>query len=235
MIRFLALLLLSTPLFASTLVLIGGGDHPKEALEAFLKEAKRGAVVVIPWGTSYPEESHKAIEAELEALGAKKVVCLCTSTFTAKDLKVLKKAGAIYFPGGDQNKIMARILQNNLKPVLEKLYQDGVPVAGTSAGTAIQSNPMLTGNASETSEGLGLLKRFIVDQHFVVRNREERLLKVLENNPTRSGMGVDESMSVVVKDDKEFTALGPSVVILYLKHTDGIQKIILKHLERYSF
>lgn len=59
---------------------------------------------------------------------------------------------------------------------LLNLYNRNIPIAGTSVGTAIQSELMLSGNGSETISGLATWKNFIVDQHYLVRNREYRLL-----------------------------------------------------------
>ena len=126
---------------------------------------------------------------------------------------------------------MKRILKTNTKAVIQTLYQNGVPVAGTSAGTAIQTGPMLTGNGFETSEGLGLLKNFIVDQHFLVRNRECRLLGALEAFPLLNGIGIDESMSAIIENSTQITALGPSLVTLYLRKSNHFKKIQLSHLQ----
>jgi len=221
------LLLFSCNLHAATLVLIGGGEHPKAALSYFIQKLQPGPIYVLPWGTSYPEESFEDIRSELEKLGAHDIQCFCKEVFTPENYRALARAGGIYFPGGDQNKIMQRIFQSHAKPLLQDLYQKGVPVAGTSAGTAIQTNPMLTGNRAETSEGLGLLAGLIVDQHFLVRGREERLLQALEAFPTLNGIGIDESMSAIIEDSTYVTAIGPSLVTLYIKNHSEIKKIEL--------
>lgn len=125
---------------------------------------------------------------------------------------------------------MNRIFKHNLKSIITDLYQKGIPVAGTSAGNAIQSNPMLTGNGSETAEGLGLLEGIIVDQHFVVRAIGPRLLGALGDNPAYQGLDVDEDMSVVLHYDMS-TALGPSVVIFYVRTDSGYQNLKFHHGE----
>ncbi|MFN9115567.1 MAG: cyanophycinase, partial [Bacteroidota bacterium] len=191
--KMLLLLQLSLPAYASTtIVLIGGGKRPVEALKVLLDAKKAGPVVVLPWGTGAPLESFANIKKELQDIAPVQVECLCDET---TDLTLMKNAGALYFPGGDQNKIMKRILSENLKPQITEMYQSGIPVGGTSAGTAIQTDPMLTGVESETAEGLGLLPYYIVDQHYLVRRRENRLVYALDMNPTLSGVGVDEDMS----------------------------------------
>jgi cyanophycinase len=157
------------------------------------------------------------------------VRCFCSDDFSSSDYQALEKAGAIYFPGGNQNKVMARIFKANIKELIIKLYHNDVPIAGTSAGTAIQSNPMLTGSGLTTSEGLGLLNHYIVDQHFLVRNRQKRLLGVLGNHPGFNGLGIDENMSAVIEDSGLITALGPTIVTLYLKENNQLKKVELTH------
>lgn len=215
-----------------SLTLIGGGNRVQSALEFFVKNVLSGPIYVFPWGTSYPQESFQSIKAELENLGASEITCFCDEEFTAQDRLNLSKAKGLYFPGGNQNKVMEKILKHDLKNLITDLYHSGIPVVGTSAGTAIQTNPMLTGNASETSEGLGLLKGFIIDQHFLVRGRQQRLLSALRNNPGLNGIGVDESMSAVFKNNT-ITALGPTLVTLYLQTSKEIQTIELSDGQSY--
>lgn len=229
MFKIFFLIFISFNLHAGTLVLIGGGHRPTEALKYFVQKTQSGPIYVLPWGTDYPEDSFSGIKSELEKLGAMDVQCFCADEFGPDEYHALARAGGVYFPGGDQNKIMSRIFKSGTKDLIHSLYQNGVPVAGTSAGTAIQTNPMLTGSGSETAEGLGLLEKFIVDQHFLAREREGRLLGALELFPRLNGMGIDESMSAVIENSRLITALGPSHVILYIRTNDGFRKIKLSH------
>lgn len=220
---------------ARTLILIGGGERPQSALHYFLSFKKAGPIYVLPWGTRYPVESYQSIKEELELIGAKDIRCFCDSGFSAQDLINLRKAGALYFPGGNQNRVMEKINRYNLKNEFLNLYNQDIPIAGTSAGTAIQSERMLTGNASESVIGLGTLDGFIVDQHYLVRSRQERLLGALELNPTFNGLGVDEDMSVAIINDQVFTALGPSSVLIYQRVGNQLKVKELKDGETLVF
>ena len=59
--------LLSLSSFGKTLIMIGGGDRPNGALKHLVELTDRNKkIVVLPWGTSYPIKSFKAIEKEFD-------------------------------------------------------------------------------------------------------------------------------------------------------------------------
>jgi cyanophycinase len=235
MIKYLLIALFSFSTYASTLILVGGGKRPADALNFFISKIKNPVIYVLPWGTSYPVESFLSIKSELDNLGVPlDIRCICDEGFSLDDYDGLSNAGGIYFPGGNQNKFMARIKRTKTKQLFKKLYASNIPIAGTSAGTAIQSNPMLTGRGIEMSEGLGLLSNILVDQHFLVRNREERLVNALSNLPGFVGIGIDEDMSAVIVDSSRVTAIGPSVVSIYQKIGNTIKKVQLSDQQSYN-
>ena len=106
----------------------------------------------------------------------------------------LKDCSAIWFIGGDQSRITKTLLNkdgSNTKSLDElwDIYTKGAVIGGTSAGTAIMSDPMLNGGDSQgalangivdmgvdtskyevepaiVARGLGFFKYGIVDQHF---------------------------------------------------------------------
>jgi len=105
-------------------------------------------------------------------------------------LEKLDKATGVFFSGGDQVRITRALLGTPAHHKLLELYQRGAVIGGTSAGAAIMSRVMLTGeelinrdSASmftsmqkgnvETIEGLGFLKTVIIDQHFVKTEEAE--------------------------------------------------------------
>ena len=117
------------------------------------------------------------------------------------------------------------------KKIINEVYEQGGTIAGTSAGAALMSEKMMTGNQLrdkeyssavpviwrnniEIVEGLGLLDSVIVDQHFVVRSRNNRLLAAVLDNPKLEGIGIDESTAIVVKGDSA-TVEGESQVVHY--------------------
>ena len=117
-------------------------------------------------------------------------------------------------------------------------YENGATVGGTSAGAALISEHMITGNQLtdtsysstfpvvhtnniEIKEGLGLLTTAIIDQHFIKRSRYNRLLSAIAKYPTLPCIGIDEATAIVVQGNK-IKVTGESQVIL-LQHPKGVQ------------
>lgn len=154
-------------------------------------------------------------------------------------------AGGIFFCGGDQNRIThAFTIIDGLKESIIDVYNKGIPCAGTSAGAAIMSHTMLTGKGSfdvigidktETSIGLGFIKNAVIDQHFVKRQRLNRLLSVLLGTCAYEpyGIGVDEDMSVAIEDGIHCEVLGPSTgtgSVIFIERTDIANKFSISIL-----
>lgn len=135
----------------------------------------------------------------------------------------LAGVGGIWFTGGDQARIMATLIradgtESALLAAIRAAYAAGAVIGGTSAGAAIMSDPMIMqgdpfslvpgANAERepivTGQGLGFLRRFLVDQHFGERARLPRLAAALRAYPRhdRIGLGIDEDTALVVAPDQ---------------------------------
>lgn len=88
-------------------------------------------------------------------------------------------------PGGSQTRFMEKIEGTGLAEFIIERHRAGAVVGGTSAGAAVLSAEMITGEADLKSlksgttvlkKGLGLLRDVIVDQHFLQRQRGNRLI-----------------------------------------------------------
>ena len=66
-----------------------------------------------------------------------------------------------------------------------------------------------------TARGFALLPGAIVDQHFVRRRRNNRLLSLVLENPRLVGVGIDESTALEVGPDGLWRILGDSVAVVY--------------------
>jgi cyanophycinase len=119
-------------------------------------------------------------------------------------------------------------------------YANGAVISGTSAGAAVMSRSMITGNQKkhpdtesgfqtieadnvEITEGLGFLTDVIIDQHFIKRQRLNRLVAVSIENPGQLCVGIDESTAIIVDGDSA-TVTGLSQVVV-IKNNPSEKKI----------
>ncbi len=223
-------LLACTSTFASErLVLVGGGDLPARAKERFIEWSGGPAarILVVLWSTSEPRQSLKWIREELSPLGPARIeaapLAPLETESRARLLTQLDEATGIFFSGGDQSRVMDVLKDQELLAALRARYHAGVVFGGTSAGCAVMSSPMITGEGDftvidgdkvATREGLGLLPDIIVDQHFLKRQRENRLFGLIWKRPAILGIGVDEGTALLVEDGRHAEVAGGGQVML---------------------
>ena len=202
---------------AGKLVIVGGGGTPPSVMEQLVEMAgDQGSIVVIPYASSRPEAGEGLVEF-FEEYGAKSVSVLNIEQVD-QGLNQLDKANVIWMGGGSQNRLMNQLPDSVVEKIRER-YQDGCVVGGTSAGAAVMSKLMITGEAdlkairagkTELVQGLGLTD-LIVDQHFHRRQRFNRLLSAVLDHPNSIGVGIDERTAIIVADGK-FEVTGESSV-----------------------
>ena len=211
------------------LVLLGGGPRPEAALARFVEWAggSHGRVLIVPWASSEPAESAAAFREDLEPLRPGPIDVAPFAPLgeaqRAALLRMLGDAGGVFFTGGDQARIMDVLRDEGLLKAFRNRYRAGAVFGGTSAGTAIMSPRMITGEGDftvidaaqvETRPGLGLLEGTIVDQHFVKRQRQNRLFGLILAHPELLGVGIDEGSAFLVKDGRFGEVVGSSPVML---------------------
>lgn len=202
------------------LLMIGGGQRPPEAMTRFVQASggPSARILVISWA-SKEQTGAEHIRDELNLDQPAQVELAprlpLTPTQVSRFKNNLPRYTGIFFSGGNQNLLMETILNLKLKTTFKNLYDSGVVFGGTSAGTAVMSERMITGDDSPLAEGLGLLPpEIIVDQHFLVRQRMERLAHHVIHLPGTVGIGIDEGTSLWVMNDRIARVLGPSSVIV---------------------
>ena len=202
------------------LFLAGGGTTPPEIVEAFFDACggKGGRVVVLPLAAETPDDGSQRFLVEH---GATNTVNFAKAMPTDEDRAALKKeldgARGVWMPGGVQERFLQRLgkawCDANVRPLLKK----GVNFYGTSAGSMVCSDTMITGpgklpDTAETAPGLGLTT-WIVDTHFKQRKREGRLRDALRTTGLKKGVGIDEREWIVIEDDKIVERHGKPTVI----------------------
>jgi len=211
------------------LLIVGGRAKPAEALKAFIDHVgAEGRILVIPSASGVPLETGPEGAQLFRDHGAKHVDWLFIDSPEMANadsvVKAIDKASGVFFTGGVQSRLMTRIGGTASEAALHRLYEDrGGVIGGTSAGAAVQSAVMITGDGDwkvirkdsvKTTAGFGFLKTAIVDQHFVKRQRNNRLL-TLAIETGLPCIGIDESTAIFVHPDESFTVYGIGSVLVY--------------------
>ncbi|MBK9061983.1 MAG: cyanophycinase [Acidobacteria bacterium] len=218
------------PARTGNLVLIGGGEKPDDAMKKFVELAggPDAPIVAIPTASSEEDAADYYEKLFREKYGCTKMVSLRIKTredaVRTDYAELAGKARGIFFGGGDQVRITKALLDTPVGKAIADAYVGGAVVGGTSAGTACQSKLMITGEGDFTGiraksveilEGLGFFPGVVVDQHFVKRQRENRLFSVILEHPELLGVGVDETSAIWVRPDRTFQVMGKSSVMVF--------------------
>ncbi len=217
-------------------LVIVGGVQVKSIMQKFVELAggKNAKIIIIPNAGLEPVLNSEIQVAEFKELGTSSQYLLFTRE-TADDeanIKKIEEANAVFFLGGDQSDLTRDMLETKLLEKVFELHKRGGLVGGTSAGAAIMSEVMITGNELinkdsttsfvtiekgnvETKQGFGFLKTAIIDQHFLKRKRHNRLISVLLEHPDLVGVAIDESTAIIVHPDDTFEVCGKNQVLVY--------------------
>ena len=221
-----------------TLFIIGGGNRPDSMIERIITETgirDSGYAITLTMSGFNPDTSGYYGKRPFRDNGVSNIRSYDferIDTFTASASDSLQNASLIYITGGSQSRFMEAVNNNpGIAEAIETAYINGAMISGTSAGAAIMSNIMITGDQKNypdytptfydlewdnmiTSEGLGLIQDVIIDQHFVKRARNNRLLTAVMEYPDHTGIGIDESTAILVKN-KTAEVVGESQVLVY--------------------
>jgi cyanophycinase len=218
------------------LFIIGGGERTEGLMQELVKVSgisPADYVVVLPMASEEPDSAVFFLKKDFNRAGISRVVGMNFSEgspVSKERVDSLIAAKLIFISGGDQVRFMKSVGKGSVYQAIHIAYRNGSTIAGTSAGAAVMSKKMITGNSLkdpeytghyptieadniEISEGLGLTEGLIVDQHFIKRHRMNRLLAVGIENPGEICVGIDESTAIVVSGN-QFTVVGKNQVIV---------------------
>lgn len=217
-------------------LVIVGGVQTTEIIKKYvvLAGGSDAKIIIIPNAGSDPVERSEEQKQEFAQLGAVSDYLIFTRE-TADDEPNLRKmewANAVFFLGGDQSDLTRDMLGTKLLQKIFNLYNRGGLIGGTSAGAAVMSEVMITGNELinkdstrnfitiergnvETAPGFGFLKTVIIDQHFLKRKRHNRTISTLIEHPNLLGVAIDESTAIVVYPDDTFEVIGSNQVLVF--------------------
>lgn len=213
------------------LIIVGGGDTPIAVQERFVALAGgpgKARIALFPMASTAFDEEAREVMADFKKLNADTHLV----NIERKEAQMEETARSLegftgyWFLGGDQNRLAATLLGTRLLDVVERRYQEGAVVGGTSAGAAVMTSEMLTGmpkaekaelpaiarGSIDIGKGFGFLPGAIVDQHFLKRARYNRLLSAVLDQPQLIGVGIDEETALQVRPDGQWEVLGNSYV-----------------------
>ncbi len=227
----LFVLMVASPGFAAepqgTVVLHGGGSVDSAVRDKFLELAggKNARLLVIPTADTDTPYDDGRLEIWRRRSPAS-VALLHASTHTEAEREAfaepLKTATGVWISGGYQSKLASVYLRTPVERELAALLKRGGVIGGTSAGAAIQSRVMLT--RGDMLEGFDHVPATIVDQHFLARNRQERLWHALARHPKYIGIGIDEDTTAIITGNR-LTVMGESTVSICSAPRQGDRKL----------
>jgi len=228
---------------AGHLLIVGGGPLPDAIEKRFVELAGgpgKARIVVFPMASSDPDAG-KEITKDFQGLGAQaERIVLDRAAATEEAARKLDGVTGIWFGGGDQALLTKALQGTPVERAIHERYRAGAVVGGTSAGAAVMSTPMITGDEKHpggkrppkdpndsasafmtiardniiTQEGFALLPGAIVDQHFVRRRRLNRLISAVLEHPELVGVGIDESTALEVGPDGKWKVMGESAAVV---------------------
>ncbi|GAA1804343.1 cyanophycinase [Actinomadura chokoriensis] len=210
------------------LLIIGGAENRtcgSGPLETFveLAGAEDARIVVVTTATEVPEEVADEYTAVFGRLGVPSVRELRLLGRAAADdaatLRALDAATGVLFSGGDQSRIRTLVGSKTNELLKRRLDQEGLVIAGTSAGATAMGHWMILGghghevaaSSVKVGPGLGLLDNVLIDMHFNERGRLPRLMSGIALDTRLLGVGIDEDTAIVVGDG-QFQVVGTGVV-----------------------
>lgn len=211
------------------LLVIGGAEQTDPASEVILARfvdmagGAAGHIVVIATASTDPQCREAEYRSVFTRLGAGRVTPLRLTdrehASSPEAAAAIMTATGVFFTGGDQVRITTILGGSKVDSVLHGRVNDGMVLAGTSAGAAMMSGTMIIGGtdasvsttAVRTAPGLEFLPGVLIDMHFASRGRLNRLLSAVALYPHELGLGIDEDTAILVTGET-FEVLGSGSV-----------------------
>ena len=220
------------------LFIIGGGSVTSAMIDKMIfdtKIDKEGYGVILPMSSEEPDSAILDFRTLFSERGCNSMYGLNFrkgEAFPASRIDSIRNARLVFMSGGDQSRFMDIIKGTQIKEAIHEVYEKGGLIGGYSAGAALMSKKMITGNELkcpdnptsfdkieagniEIIEGVGMLEKVIIDQHFIKRKRLNRLISACIENPEQICVGIDESTAILVERGKATVYGLNQVVVLH--------------------
>lgn len=209
------------------LVLIGGAEDRKGekiVLRKLVNLNNAKNVAVIPTATGYPKACGEDYRYAFSNIGVETINVLdireTHEADTPEYFKMIEEADIIFFTGGDQVKLVSVLNGTKLIDLITTRFYNGATIAGTSAGAAAASNPMIFDGDTQglmkgtvnVGPGFGFIKNITIDTHFVARGRIGRMTQFLSSQNILKGIGIGENTAIIINSDDVFEVVGTGIV-----------------------
>jgi len=221
-----------------TLIIIGGGGTPSEAMERFIELGggpDEGHFIIVPTASGNRDRDGNIREYDEEQVlrswrnrGLRNVHMLHTHDPAVADTEEfvaeLKQATAVWFGGGRQWNFVDSYAGTRTEEEFHRVLERGGVIAGSSAGATIQGEYLVRGDTEgsgivmtdepEHEKGFAFLRKSAIDQHVDRRMRWDDLIPVIDAYPDHLGIGISESTAIVVEGDT-FEVIGRWMVAVH--------------------
>ncbi|SFA88268.1 MULTISPECIES: Type 1 glutamine amidotransferase-like domain-containing protein [unclassified Bacillus (in: firmicutes)] len=213
--------------------LFGGNPSLKEANREFVEKAggSEARIALLIMNTAKWEKFLPVYTTVWEELGISRYDIIIPDGNSILDNKkteeILKNATGIYIGGGDTYLYHNHYVNSPVKEMIMKQYNEGVPVAGCSAGALIiLEKSFISPEESKNKtidyiDGIGLLKELCIGVHYTEENQKPHLIKALQQYGFSTGYGIDEEACAVFKNEKFEKTIGQDVHYLQQKVEHG--------------
>jgi cyanophycinase len=229
------------PAQRGTLMIVGGGPQPPALVQQFVDLAGgrgRAKIAIFAEASADGQKSGEEKAAELIALGAdaKNIWVTRDEANTDSIAKLLTSVTGVWFGGGDQSRLIKVLRETKTDSAIHARYNAGAVIGGTSAGAAVMSQVMITGDERRpggdrrdttnayltiardnivTDTGFALVGSAIIDQHFLRRKRHSRLISLVLEKQPHLGIGIDESTALIIPPNGPWKIAGASAAVIY--------------------
>ena len=217
----------------TAILVIGGAEdkvHGKEILQTFFNRSGGSDAIIgiIPSASREPALIGDRYYRIFQDMGAKEIKVLDVRDrdhgSDSGYLNYVETCTGIFMTGGDQLRLCGLLAETPLmNRILERVRNQEITLAGTSAGAAVMGLQMIAGGSSgecpnrglvDMATGFGVIPEVLIDQHFHNRNRLARLLSAIAAHPYLLGVGIDEDTCAMFESDHTIQVLGKGTVTI---------------------
>jgi cyanophycinase len=208
---------------AQQLILHGGGE-PEQYLPIFVAKAggHNAKIFILPLTEYGFREQGRSLDQyikTLKELGVAEIYsALLINDNDANSIELINKvrqSTGIIVPGGHADLFMDAIQNTKLKEaIIEAVIQRNIPYFGLSAGSMILGDLFIVENVIneelkiELHEGLGILKKTIIEPHYSERGRIWRVNEAAKLGRHGHFIGIDEETAVIINNNNNKITLG---------------------------